>query len=146
MKKYLIIFILYVVSNCSYGQSFEERPIFKTSFSDFLKPKKSKDAIFYGVLDFDNDSLVEIKRIYIHAHKNIYFSFVNDSIFEIGKFRKYYFIQCYKSSFILMEKKRYWKLYNTKEKSVEIIDNYAKYKKRHIRLFPCFRIVLDKKK
>jgi len=143
IKNAALLFLMILILGKSFGQvSCLDIPKMKNY--GFFKEKHCKDTIYLGVLQAD--SLVEIERTYILIENNLYISFINDTIFEIGQFRKFNFVSFYKSGYVRMEKKRYWKSCNIKGNTIDIIDSYSQYDHKYIRLFPSGRLVIKKNK
>ena len=136
IKNTALLFLLIIIFEQSFGQ-INRLDILKMKNICFFKERHCKDTIYYGELR--NDSIVEIKRIYTLVENKVYISFINDTVTEIGQFRKYNAISFSKRRYIRMEKKRYWKSYNTKGKIFDLVDNYSQ--NNYIRIFPCFRYV-----
>ncbi|OYT10425.1 MAG: hypothetical protein B6I18_09190 [Bacteroidetes bacterium 4572_112] len=140
IKNTALLFLILLIFGQSYGQEncFD---IPKMKNYGFFRIKNCTDTIYLGVLQ--GDSIAELERIYIKVEKKLYLYIISDTAFEIGQFRKFNFISFSKSQFIRMEKKRYWKSYDTKGNIIDLVDNYSQYK--YFRIFPCFRVVSTKK-
>ena len=133
----MILFLKY-----SFGQD-SRMQIPKMKDKGFFMKKHCKDTVYLAVLQ--EDSLINIEHRYIIIDNNYYVSFINDTVISIGKFRRYnLFLSCNKKH-IRMEKRRYWKLFDSKRKYFLTIDNYP-HIRFILRLFPCFRLVIRNKK
>lgn len=141
MKKIILVILTILSWEISHGQD-NRTPKQKIKNIGCFMEKDCRDTIYEGVLK--NDSIIDIECIYIRIRNKMYVSFINDSVFEIGQFRRFNAVSFFKSRFVRMEKKRYWKRYNTKRRSIDIVDNYSQFAYIYIRIFPCFRLIIRK--
>lgn len=141
MKILIVIFLIFIFIKVSFCQDTNDY-LPKMEIHAHYMLKYHKDTIYFGVIR--NDSAIEVERIFIRIENSIYLSFLNDSTFEIGKFRRYNVINLCNRKFIEMEKKRYWRLFENESQICRIVDNHLHYQYRYIKIFPFLTLVLKK--